>query len=108
MEIAGFHGCIGSTDATHVSMVKCPNSRANENKGCKEGLPSRSFNITVNHRRQILHTTRGHPARWNDKTLALFDELIMKIKNGTILSDYEFSLLEKDDEGNDISKLYNG
>jgi hypothetical protein len=76
--------------------------------GKKESLPSRTYNITVNHRRQILYTTRGHPARWNDKTLALFDELIMNVKNGKILSDYEFSLFENDEEENIQQQQYNG
>jgi hypothetical protein len=108
MEQAGFHGCIASTDATHVSMNRCPISRANEHMGKKEGLPARTFNISVNHRRRILHTTRGHPARWNDKTLAIFDEFIMKVKNGIILSDYQFNLYETDEEDNIIEKSYNG
>ena len=108
MELAGFHGCIGSTDATHVSMAKCPISRANEHKGHKEGLPSRTYNITVNHRRQILYTTRGHPARWNDKTLTLFDELIMNVSKGSILTDYNFRLLETNDDGNIQQQHYKG
>ena len=108
MEQAGFHGCIASTDATHVTMNRCPISRSNEHMGHKEGLPSRSYNISVNHRRRILHTTRGHPARWNNKTLATFDEFIMKIKNGIILSDYHYSLFEKDEEDNIVTKSYYG
>ena len=76
MEVCGLHGCIASTDATHVTMNRCPLIRSNENTGYEEKLPSRLYNICVNHRRQILHTTRGHPARWNDKTLALFNTLL--------------------------------
>ena len=108
MEVAGFHGCIGSTDATHVSMARCPSSRSNENLGHKESLPSRSYNITVNHLRQILYTTAGHPARWNDKTLVLFDEFIMGVKNGVILTDYQFQLLEKNEDGIVQQPNYNG
>jgi Plant transposon protein len=108
MELAGFHGCVASTDATHVSMNRCPVLRANEHLGKKESLPARTYNISVNHRRQILHTTRGHPARWNDKTLVLFDEFIMQIKNGDILSANEFYLLELDDKGEAVKKGYNG
>jgi hypothetical protein len=29
MESAGFHGCVASADATHVTMIRCPVSRAN-------------------------------------------------------------------------------
>ena len=70
MDTCGLHGCIASTDATHVTMNRCPIARNNEHSGYKESLPSRTYNICVNHRRQLLHSTRGHKARWNDKTVA--------------------------------------
>lgn len=108
MEQAGFSGCIASTDATHVCMLRCPSSRANENKGHKESLPARSYNISVNHRRQILHTTTGHPSRWNDKTLATFDKFLMSVKRGSILSTMKFSLYDKDIDGSVIKVQYNG
>ena len=95
MNVCGLHGCIASTDATHVTMNRCPISRNNEHSGYKESLPSRTYNISVNHRRQILHSTRGHPARWNDKTIALFDNFIMDIKRGKILQDNVFFCLRK-------------
>ena len=108
LEMCGLYGCVGSMDATHVTMTKCPVSRSNEHMGCKESLPSRSYNICVNHKRQILHTTRGHPSRWNDKSIVFFDEFVMKIKNGQILSNNEFELLEKDALGNITTKKYKG
>jgi hypothetical protein len=74
MKLAEFDGAIGSTDATHVRMERCSYRLANAHSGAKLRMPSRTYNMTVNHRRQILSTTRGHPARWNDKTLVLFDE----------------------------------
>lgn len=50
----------------------------------KSSHTARSYNITVNHRQQILATTTGHPARWNDKTfIVLFDNsllLYMKVR----------------------------
>ena len=108
MESCGLHGCIASTDATHVTMNKCPSVCSNEHTGFKESLPSRTYNISVNHRRQILHTTRGHPARWNDKTLARFDTFVMSIKNGSILQDNIFCLLETDENGVIVEQLYKG
>jgi hypothetical protein len=66
MVLAGLNGCIGSVDATHVGMLRCPYARRNAHKGHKEGFPARSYNIIVNHRRLILSTTCGHPSRWND------------------------------------------
>jgi hypothetical protein len=69
MNQAGYRGCCGSSDATHVMMEKCSHRLKQIHKGPKLSLPSRTYNMTVNHRRRILYTTTGHPARWNDKTL---------------------------------------
>ncbi len=58
---------------------------------------ARTYNMTVNHRRRILSTTHGHPARWNDKTLANFDSFMTGIRNGGILDDVVFELFDVDD-----------
>jgi Plant transposon protein len=108
MESAGFHGCVASTDATHVTMMRCPVSRANEHRGPKESLPARSYNITVNHKRKILHTTTGHPSRWNDKTLTHYDTFIKSIREQRILNDVQFALLEKDDNNTIVERKYSG
>jgi len=39
--------------------------------------------LVVNHRRRILGTTDGHPARWNDKSLVKFDTIAMDLHEGT-------------------------
>jgi hypothetical protein len=66
---------------------------------------ARTYNITVNHRRQILATTTGHQARWNDKTLALFDWFMTDLKNGQIMDDMFFELYERGGaDGNTIVK----
>ena len=49
--IAGFPGTPCSTDATHVSMDKCPNLLRHVNKGPKKDLPSRTYNLSCNHRK---------------------------------------------------------
>jgi hypothetical protein len=108
MTIAGFSGCIAPTDATHVTMMRCPISRGNEHSGPKEKLPARTYNISVNHRRQILYTTTGHPACWSDKTIALFDSLISQIRKGILLANNTFTLYEYDDNGNVSTRNYNG
>jgi hypothetical protein len=51
----------------------------------------------------ILSTTWGHPGRWNDKTLVLFDDFVCGLKDGTILSDMELQLFEPDISGNMIA-----
>ena len=53
------HGCIGSADATHVIIEKCCNRLKNQHMGGKKDQTARSFEITVNHRREILATTQG-------------------------------------------------
>ena len=71
--LAGFPGCIGSTDASHVVLERCEYKLRQLHLGYKLAHTARTYNITVNHRRKILNTTHGHPARFNDKTLVLFD-----------------------------------
>ena len=80
--MAGMNGAIGSMDACHVLMEKCANRLRQNHLGGKSKNTCRSFNLTSNHRRQILHTTPGHPARWNDKTIVLMDELATQLRKG--------------------------
>ena len=68
--------------------------------GGKSNQIARSHNLTCNHRRRILHTTCGHPARWNDKTIVLFDDFATDLRNGNIMGDNSFVLFEHD--GSDI------
>ena len=92
--MAGFNGCIASIDATHVSMERCSHWLWQSNKGFKLNMPSRTYNIAVNHRRRIVSSTTGHPARWNDKTLQLFDEFLVALQHHGALDDNTFWLWE--------------
>ena len=105
---AGFNGCIGSIDATHVAMLSCPSWASIMHKGYKLNVPSRTYNMTVSHARWILGSTSGHPATWNDKTLQLFDPLLCNVNNGIIPDDFEFMLYEKDKDGNVTEVCYKG
>jgi hypothetical protein len=105
MEIAGLHGCIGSVDATHVGMLRCPYIRRNEHLGPKETMPARTYNIVVNHRCLILSSTTGHPSRWNDQTVTQFDKFIQSIRHNQILSDYRFRLFKKEEMGWLLNKI---
>ena len=64
--------------------------------------------MTCNHRRQILYTTPGSPAKWNDKTIVLFDKLATDLQKGRILKDNLFHLYQRDDNGEIIKVKYNG
>jgi hypothetical protein len=74
--IAGLTGAVGSSDATHVGMERCSYRLMNLHSGPKLKMRSRTYNITVNYHQRILSIMRGHPARWNDKTIVLFDAFV--------------------------------
>jgi len=91
--MAGFPGCIGSTDATHIPLENVSYGIRQCHLGYKMKTTTRTYNLTVNHRRQILHSTFGHPGRWNDKTLIRFDSFMTDLHNGSLNSTMEFDLL---------------
>ena len=87
---AGFPGCIGSTDATHINMGKSNFGICQKHLGFKsKGTTARTFNSTVNHRRRIIHSKTGHPGKWNDKTLVKFDGLMDQLRRGCFKLDHE-------------------
>jgi hypothetical protein len=81
-KMAGFNGCMGSSDATHIAVEKCSYRLRNAHLGAKQHLTVRSFNLTANHRRKILSVTTGKPGRWNDKTIVLFDDFVRGMYEG--------------------------
>jgi hypothetical protein len=106
--MAGLPGALGSTDATHVLLERVLHAMRQAHLGFKMSHTARTYNVTVNHRRRILCSTKGHPARWNDKTLALFDEFMNKIQDGAIMDDAIFELYDYDEWGNVIRRKYQG
>ena len=106
--LAGMHGAIGSMDACHVILEKCSHRLKQNHLGGKSKHTCRSYNLTCNHRRQILHTTSGYPARWNDKTIVLFDTFAKGLKNGTIMNDNVFELMERSENDEIIKVKYRG
>ena len=107
-KLAGFDGCIGSSDGTHIPMLKCSQWATNLHKGFKLNVPARSYNVTVDHSRRILSSTTGHPGTWNDKSLILFDDFICNVHNGKLYEDYEFKLYENDINGTVHQIVYKG
>ena len=91
---AGFPGCVGSSDASHVIIEKCSYRLRQLHLGYKLAHTARTYNITVNHRRKILHTTTGHPARFNDKTLVLYDHFINRLHDGKCNDLHKFTLMD--------------
>ena len=94
---AGFPGCIGSMDATHIEHCRIAYDHRQAHLSFKLPFTARTYNIVTNHRRRILGTTDGHPARWNDKSLVKFDEIAMDLHEGTgggVMNDLLFELYD--------------
>ena len=53
---AGFPGCVGSTNCTHITTKQCEYYLKNNHLGGKSSHTTHTFNLTCNHRRQISHT----------------------------------------------------
>jgi hypothetical protein len=100
----GFHGAVGSMDATHIASKRVPHDAKQLHTGYKLPYTSRAYNMTVNNKQCILHSTTGAPARWNDKTLVLYDDLYNRIKNHEIGNDVEFELFYYDDTKQQVCK----
>ncbi|KAG7347508.1 DDE superfamily endonuclease [Nitzschia inconspicua] len=105
---AGFPGCIGSIDASHIACEKVRFCLGQNHLSFKLPYTSRTYNMTCNHRRLAICTTDGHPAGWNDKSIQHFDKLATGLNNGTLLPDLPFELDEYDNEGNVVKKKYRG
>ncbi|GFH58397.1 hypothetical protein CTEN210_14873 [Chaetoceros tenuissimus] len=92
MKSAGFPGCCASSDATHVMLENVRFGLRQIHKGWKLNKTARSYNISVTHTRRILSSTSGHPSRWNDQSIAWFDDFLVSMRNGELLEDYQFEL----------------
>ena len=108
MDAAGFAGCCSSSDATHVPIEMCKFGMRQMHKGWKLDKTARTYNISVTRWRRVLSSTKGHPSRWNDKSIVWFDDFQIKMKEGRFMPDFAFELLERDTEGNIITKKYKG
>ena len=92
----GFPGCIGSADCVHIRWERCPVEQRSFYKG-KEGYPTLSYEVTVDHRKKIIAATQGPPGCRNDKTIVKFDGFVSAIHDGDIYGDVPYILT--DDNG---------
>lgn len=107
--LAGFPGCIGSMDASHIQSERISYRIRQSHLAHKMPFTARTYNIITNHRRRILSTTTGHPARWNDKTLVTFDGLACTLNEGSnFLKDLRFELYQYDEANNVVIQKYSG
>ena len=47
----------------------------------------RMHNLTVNHWREILASTTGHPGSFNNKSVVMYNDFITDIKSDSVLDD---------------------
>jgi hypothetical protein len=104
----GFPGCVGSSDCTHIVTDRCEYNLKNTHLGAKNSLTTRTFNLTCNHRRRILHTTYGGPGRWNDQTMVRLDTFISGIRDGIVLDDVRFEIFAHDRNGRIVKLRFSG
>ena len=50
----------------------------------------------------------GHPARWNDETLVLFDDFVVALHGGKKLQDIRLQMYDHDASGNIMKQIYTG
>ncbi len=62
-DLAGFPRCVGLCDCTRIVSERCEYNLKNNHLGAKNSLTTRTFNLTYNHCRRILHTTNGGPGQ---------------------------------------------
>ena len=105
---AGFPGCVGSSDCTHIVTERCQYNLKNNHLGAKSSLTTRTFNLTCDHRRRILHTTNGGPGRWNDQSMVRLDTFVSGIRDGSVLDDCDFELLAHGKDGEVRSLRFRG
>lgn len=77
-------------------------------RGYKLKHTVRTYNLTVNHQRRILSTTKGHPATFNDKTLITYDEFVKTLKDSKYDDKFEFELYDYNEDGKVIRSKYKG
>jgi Plant transposon protein len=88
---AGFPGCLESTDGVHISWDRCHAMQKMLHTG-KEKYPTIAYNVTVNHRRWIMASSRGFVGSYNDKTIVKYDAFINDIRQRKTFHDYNLFL----------------
>jgi hypothetical protein len=91
----GLPGCVGCSDCVHIRWEACPAGERSMHKG-KEGYPTLSYEVTVDHTKKIIAATQGHPGTRNDKTIVKYDSFVTSIHDGKLYADVEYTLKTKD------------
>ena len=107
-DLAGFPGCVGSCDSTHIVFKRCEYNLKNNHLGAKNALTTKTFNLTCNHLWRILPTTNGGPGRWSDQSMVRLDTFVSGICDGTVLNDVDFELIALNKRGNEKTLRFKG
>jgi hypothetical protein len=87
---AGFPGCIGSFDVTHVPLNNLSVAKTNSYKNGKHIYPTIAYQTTVSHSGLVLSVCPGKPGTWNDKTIIKYDEFIQSLSTNDLFTTYEW------------------
>ena len=83
-------GAVGSMDCTHVKWMACPKGERFGAVG-KEGFPTLSFQVVVDHRKKVLHVSQWFLGATPDKTICKNDLFSLGVINGS-LQDISYEL----------------
>ena len=92
--VLGVPGALGSADCTHVSLGKCPEGLRWLCIG-KEGYPTLSFFVIVDHHRRVQYVSSAHYGGCNGITVSKNDPMLRSIREGKF-KDTEYVLYDKD------------
>ncbi len=104
---AGFPGCVGSSNCTHIVSKRCQYNFKNNHLSAKSSLTTWTFNLTCNHIRCILHTTNGGPGQWNNQSMVRLDMFVSGVRDGTVLDEVRNSLVVPNGARTSNSKVAN-
>ena len=104
-EYAGFPGCCGSIDGTHIPWYGYRSGDRSKFVG-KEKIPTLNFGATVDHKYRFLHVTDAFPGSANDKLVIQSDTFYNEVMNTELYRDYEFVLMTNRHSTNKIRGCY--
>jgi len=87
---AGFPGCMGSFDVTHVPLQSLSVNLVNQYKNGKHDYPTKAFQVVVDHTSKVLSVCPGMPGTYNDKTIVKYDTFVTSLRTLPLFRDYQW------------------
>jgi len=92
---AGFPGCMGSFDVTHIPLQALSVNLVNQYKNGKHDYPTKAFQVVVDHTSKVLSVCPGMPGTYNDKTIdktiVKYDDFVTSLRTNPLFRDYKWS-----------------